>query len=63
MGAGKGRVATTIGQMLYIIGLSIQEDGMAVASPAIYSEVLLLLGGAVVSAPLFKRIGLGTIFG
>ena len=36
---------------------------MAVASPAIYSEALLLLGGAVVSAPLFKRIGLGTILG
>ena len=33
------------------------------ASPAIYSEVLLLLGGAVVAAPLFKRIGLGTILG
>ncbi len=29
----------------------------------IYSEALLLLGGAVVSAPLFKRIGLGTILG
>ena len=29
----------------------------------IYSETLLLLGGAVVSAPLFKRIGLGTILG
>ena len=36
---------------------------MAVASPAIYSEALLLLGGAVISAPLFKRIGLGTILG
>ena len=36
---------------------------MAVAAPAIYSEILLLLGGAVVSAPLFKRIGLGTILG
>jgi CPA2 family monovalent cation:H+ antiporter-2 len=29
----------------------------------IYSQTLLLLGGAVVSAPLFKRIGLGTILG
>jgi CPA2 family monovalent cation:H+ antiporter-2 len=63
MGAGKGRVAAAIGRMLYITGLSIQEDGMAVASPAIYSEALLLLGGAVISAPLFKRIGLGTILG
>ena len=30
---------------------------------SIYSEMLLLLGGAVVAAPLFKRIGLGTILG
>lgn len=29
----------------------------------IYSEVLLLLVGAVISAPLFMRIGLGTILG
>ena len=29
----------------------------------VYSEVLLLLGGAVVAAPLFKRIGLGTVLG
>lgn len=29
----------------------------------IYSDVLLLLGGAVISAPLFKRLGLGTILG
>ena len=28
-----------------------------------YTEVLLLLGGAVVAAPLFKRIGLGTVLG
>ncbi len=33
------------------------------AAPTIYSEVLLLLGGAVVAAPLFKRIGLGTVLG
>jgi CPA2 family monovalent cation:H+ antiporter-2 len=36
---------------------------MAVAASAMYPEILLLLGGAVVSAPLFKRIGLGTILG
>ena len=36
---------------------------MAVAAPAMYPEILLLLGGAVVSAPLFKRIGLGTVLG
>ena len=34
-----------------------------VAAPTVYSEVLLLLGGAVVAAPLFKRIGLGTVLG
>src|SRR5262249_44076528 len=34
-----------------------------VAAPTIDSEVLLLLGGAVVAAPLFKRIGLGTVLG
>jgi CPA2 family monovalent cation:H+ antiporter-2 len=33
------------------------------ADPPIYTEALLLLGGAVVSAPLFKRIGLGTVLG
>lgn len=33
------------------------------AAPTIYSEILLLLGGAVVAAPLFKRIGLGTVLG
>jgi CPA2 family monovalent cation:H+ antiporter-2 len=33
------------------------------AEPVLYSEVLLLLGGAVVAAPLFKRIGLGTVLG
>ena len=36
---------------------------MAVAASAMYPEILLLLGGAVVSAPLFKRIGLGTVLG
>ena len=28
-----------------------------------YTEALLLLGGAVVAAPLFRRIGLGTVLG
>ena len=37
---------------------------MAVAAtPALYTEALFLLGGAVVAAPLFKRIGLGTVLG
>ena len=43
-------------------GLGRQE--MAVENgPVIYAEALLLLGGAVVAAPLFKRLGLGTILG
>ena len=28
-----------------------------------YGEALMLLGGAVIAAPLFKRIGLGTVLG
>jgi CPA2 family monovalent cation:H+ antiporter-2 len=30
---------------------------------ALFNEALLLLGGAVVAAPLFKRLGLGTVLG
>jgi CPA2 family monovalent cation:H+ antiporter-2 len=33
------------------------------SSPALFNEALLLLGGAVVAAPLFKRLGLGTVLG
>jgi CPA2 family monovalent cation:H+ antiporter-2 len=29
----------------------------------IYSQALMLLAGAVIAAPLFKRLGLGTILG
>lgn len=36
---------------------------MAVEDTVTYYEPLLLLAGAVVAAPLFKRIGLGTILG
>ncbi len=36
---------------------------MATAGMSLYAEALLLLGGAVVSAPLFKKIGLGTVLG
>ncbi len=31
--------------------------------PAIYAQVLLMLGGAVIAAPLFKRFGLETVLG
>jgi CPA2 family monovalent cation:H+ antiporter-2 len=30
---------------------------------AIFTETIMLLGGAVVSAPIFKRLGLGTVLG
>ncbi|UVC09688.1 cation:proton antiporter [Rhizobium sp. TH2] len=30
---------------------------------ALFNEALLLLGGAVIAAPLFKRLGLGTVLG
>lgn len=33
------------------------------AAPGFYVEAVMLLGGAVVAAPLFKRIGLGTVLG
>ncbi len=29
----------------------------------LFTETILLLGGAVVSAPIFKRLGLGTVLG
>lgn len=32
-------------------------------APGFYSEAIILLGGAVVAAPLFKRLGLGTVLG
>ena len=32
-------------------------------TPDFYVEAVMLLGGAVVAAPLFKRIGLGTVLG
>lgn len=33
------------------------------ASPDIYAQAIILLGGAVIAAPIFKRLGLGTILG
>lgn len=32
-------------------------------APALFSEAILLLGGAVVAAPIFKKFGLGTVLG
>ncbi|WP_426228941.1 monovalent cation:proton antiporter-2 (CPA2) family protein [Pararhizobium sp. DWP3-4] len=32
-------------------------------TPALTSQALLLLGGAVVAAPIFKKLGLGTVLG
>jgi glutathione-regulated potassium-efflux system protein KefB len=36
---------------------------MAAAGSEMYLEGLILLGGALVAAPIFKRIGLGTVLG
>ncbi|MEP3435635.1 MAG: monovalent cation:proton antiporter-2 (CPA2) family protein [Hoeflea sp.] len=36
---------------------------MAAAEASFYTEGLILLAGAVVAAPLFKKIGLGTVLG
>ncbi|MDJ0613424.1 MAG: monovalent cation:proton antiporter-2 (CPA2) family protein [Rhizobiaceae bacterium] len=36
---------------------------MATATPEIYTQAVILLGGAVVAAPIFKKIGLGTVLG
>ncbi|MCM2394878.1 monovalent cation:proton antiporter-2 (CPA2) family protein [Rhizobium sp. S95] len=36
---------------------------MSTAPQALFSETLLLLGGAVVAAPLFRKLGLGTVLG
>lgn len=36
---------------------------MAIENMSVYSPVLVLLGGAVIAAPLAKRIGLGTVIG
>lgn len=36
---------------------------MATPEASLYGEVVLLLAGAVIAAPLFKRIGLGTVLG
>lgn len=33
------------------------------ATPEIYTQTIILLGAAVVAAPIFKRIGLGTVLG
>ena len=36
---------------------------MTAGGPNLYTEALVLLGGAVIAAPLFKKIGLGTVLG
>lgn len=36
---------------------------MVAAGASLYTEGLVLLGGAIVAAPLFKKIGLGTVLG
>ena len=36
---------------------------MTAGGASLYTEALVLLGGAVIAAPLFKKIGLGTVLG
>ncbi|WP_245485280.1 monovalent cation:proton antiporter-2 (CPA2) family protein [Ciceribacter ferrooxidans] len=36
---------------------------MTTAPDALFTETLLLLGGAVVAAPIFRKLGLGTVLG
>jgi len=36
---------------------------LATAPDALFAETLLLLGGAVVAAPIFRKLGLGTVLG
>ena len=32
-------------------------------TPEVYTQAIILLTGAVIAAPIFKRIGLGTVLG
>ncbi len=41
----------------------LNESASMETTPILYTQALMLLGGAVVAAPLFKRLGLGTILG
>ena len=43
--------------------LRIAESPFMTAPNALFSEVLVLLGGVTIAAPLFKKIGLGTVLG
>lgn len=43
-------------------GATVKAARMA-TTPILYSQALMLLGGAVIAAPIFKRLGLGTILG
>ena len=36
---------------------------LAGASEALFTQPLLLLGGAVIAAPIFRKLGLGTVLG
>ncbi|GEO85100.1 MULTISPECIES: monovalent cation:proton antiporter-2 (CPA2) family protein [Alphaproteobacteria] len=36
---------------------------MSTGAEALFTETLLLLGGAIVAAPLFRKLGLGTVLG
>lgn len=36
---------------------------MSTAPTLLFTEALVLLGGAVVAAPIFRKLGLGTVLG
>ncbi len=36
---------------------------MVATGGSLYLQALMILGGAIIAAPLFKRLGLGTVLG
>ncbi len=47
--------------MLSICDVLIMENNISIGS--LYLQTLMILGGAIIAAPLFKRLGLGTVLG
>jgi CPA2 family monovalent cation:H+ antiporter-2 len=40
-----------------------ESQDLSTGSEALFTETLLLLGGAIVAAPVFRKLGLGTVLG
>jgi monovalent cation:H+ antiporter-2, CPA2 family len=51
------------GAILVPIAETITPRGFMASADPLFTETLLLLGGAVLAAPLFKKLGLGTVLG